>query len=152
MDKRRGYRGISVGIATVVVMFVVLAMTIFAVLSVSTAAQERRLAEKYAAAVTDYWAADAQCAALTNELGARWAQGADTGTLEALAAARGAACTWDGETLVVSYTAPAGESAALDAELHIGETFTVTSWRLTSADGDWSPDESLPVWQGEEST
>ncbi len=136
------------GIVTVTVLFVVLAMTIFAVLALSTARQEAELSEKYAAAVTDYYAADAQCVDAVNALAAAWRAGEDA---EALAESLGGDALWEGGDLVVSLRRAAGEHTAIDVTVRLygeGGGFNIQCWRQTSTDTDWTPDETLPVWRG----
>jgi Tfp pilus assembly protein PilX len=148
MDKNRRYPGINVGIATVIVMFVAVALTIFAVLSLATATQEKKLADKFAASVSAYWAADAECAALADAFGAAWSGPAGEADVGRLAADCGAQVIRDGGDLLVSYSRPVGDENALTVTLRLGETFSIEEWRLVSADDDWNPDNSLPVWQG----
>lgn len=148
MDKNKGYAGINVGIASVIVMFVVVALTIFAVLSLATATQEKKLADKFAASVSDYWAADAECAELANAFGAAWSGAAGSAAVEKLAADCGAQLSQDGGDLLVSYSRPVGEGTALAVTIRLGAAFSIEKWEMVSADGDWNPDNSLPVWQG----
>ncbi len=146
---RRRYGGVHVGLSTVVTMFVVIALTIFAALSVSTAAQEKKLAEKYAASVSAYWAADAECAQLANDFGALWSDAASDADMEKLAADSGASVTRRGENLLVSYSRPISEILSLEVTLRLGGTFEIEQWRMMSTDADWAPDNGLPVWQGQ---
>ena len=46
-NEKKAPRGVTIGITSIVVLFVVIAMTIFAVLTLSTVAQEKKLADKY---------------------------------------------------------------------------------------------------------
>lgn len=146
MDKSN--RGVSVGITSIVTVFAVLCLTIFAVLTASTAAQEKKLAEKYAQAVSEYWTCDAACADTANALGALWESGADADELRAAAEGMGAQVTVRGDDLLVSYSVAENQVSRMDVQLRIGAAFTVEQWQLTSDDADWTPDQSLPVWKG----
>ncbi|MEG2215281.1 MAG: hypothetical protein RRY09_06645 [Oscillospiraceae bacterium] len=141
-------RGINIGITSVVVMFVAIALTIFAALTVSTASQEKKLAEKFAVSVTDYWRADAECAELANAFGALHESSADLQAAERLAAAEGAVCRSEGEDRIISFSRDISENAVLRVTLRIGEAFKIEEWRMAAEDSDWSPDTSIPVWQG----
>ena len=147
MDKRE-YRGINIGLASIVTIFVVIALTVFAALSVSTARQEKELAEKYADSITAYWTADAECAELANAFGAVWADVADEAAVEKLAADSGAEVIREGGDLLVSYEKPISDVSSLCVTLRLGENFSIEEWRMVSTDEDWTPDNTLPVWQG----
>ncbi len=56
--------GVHVGSATLVMVFAIICLTIFAVLSVITANNGKKLAEKAADSVTNYYAADGEAVAL----------------------------------------------------------------------------------------
>lgn len=58
-DKRSA--GIHVGSASIIMIFAVLCLTVFATLSYVTANQEQKLAQKSALAIEQYYAADWQC-------------------------------------------------------------------------------------------
>jgi len=147
MDNRE-YRGINIGLASIVVIFVVIALTVFAALSVSTARQEKNLAGKYADSITAYWTADAECAELANAFGAVWADVADEAAVEKLAADSGAEVIREGGDLLVSYEKPISDVSSLCVTLRLGENFSIEEWRMVSTDEDWTPDNTLPVWQG----
>lgn len=147
MDNRE-YRGINIGLASIVVIFVVIALTVFAALSVSTARQEKNLAGKYADSITAYWTADAECAELANAFGTVWADAADEADIEKLAADSGAEVIREGGDLLVSYEKPISDVSSLCVTLRLGENFSIEEWRMVSTDEDWTPDNTLPVWQG----
>lgn len=68
MDNSRRSTGVSIGGASLLMLFAVLCMTVFAVLSYVTAGSEVQLAEKSAAAVTAYYEADAKACDTLNAL------------------------------------------------------------------------------------
>lgn len=148
METKRPARGVGVGIASLVVIFAVLALTIFAVLSVSTASQEKKLSEQYAASVSAYWAADEACTEKANALGALWKSGATAEMLQIQARQLGADVAADGADLLISYSEPISDIASLQVTLRVGAAFEITEWRSVTETGDWSPDNSLPVWKG----
>jgi hypothetical protein len=145
----KSYKGVSLGITTVLTVFAVLCLTIFGVLTASTAAQERELAEKYARSVEDYWACDSACADTANALGALWESGADKAALRAAALQLGAIVTESGDDLLIQYSVSENDVSRMEVTLRLGAAFTVERWSVTSADAQWSPDTSLPVWTGE---
>lgn len=148
MDK--GNKGLSIGISSIIVMFAVIVMSIFAVLSLSTANEEKELAEKYAASVRNLWAADRDCAHIANELGALHESGADEAELEAKAMEYGAEVEKEGGELIISYSRAISDISDLNVSLRIGAEFTVARWQMTTTEDDWQPDYSIRVWRGED--
>ncbi|NCB50555.1 MAG: hypothetical protein EOM54_01555 [Clostridia bacterium] len=147
MDNR-GYKGINTGLASIIVIFVVIALTVFAALSVSTARQEKNLAGKYADSISDYWAADSECAELANAFGALWESGGGEAKIEELAAGSGALLSHESGDLVVFFERPISDVSSLHVTLRLGEEFHIEEWRMVSTDEDWTPNNKLPVWQG----
>lgn len=150
MDKQPrngGGRNFSIGITSIAVIFTVVCLTIFAVLSVSTALQERKLSERYADAVSVYWLADAKCVSLANEFGALWERQAPMEDYEALAAEHNAQAEGAGDAVYVYFHEPIDEQNSLVVTLRIGERFEVLQWRQLFT-GDWEADSSLDLWQG----
>ncbi|MBR5228687.1 MAG: hypothetical protein IKV96_02485 [Firmicutes bacterium] len=62
-----GSSGINIGSASIIMVFVVLCMTIFSVLSLMTAVNEFDTAEKYASSVAAYYEADCNGDEITKE-------------------------------------------------------------------------------------
>ena len=128
-------------------MFAVLGLTIFAVLAVATANTEEKLAEKYAAAVADYYAADLSCAETACRFGALWEAGAAPEAFAALADELDAAYTVEGDAAYVRYARPIDETQRLCVTLRLDGGFTAERWQVENT-GDWAPDDSLNVWDG----
>lgn len=148
MNKRSiAPEGMTLGISTVAVIFVILGLTIFAVLSLSTASREKKLSEKYADSVTRYWAADEACTQTALDFRALWAEGGSAADLARLAAQTGAGLSREGENTVISYTRTISDYSHLSVRLSLGEDFNILEWK-TVADGDWQPDDTLNLWQG----
>lgn len=143
MNKRRN-AFFGIGIASIVVIFVVLCMTIFAVLSLSTANEEHRLAKKYAQSAADYWRADTECTELANLLIDAW-HSDDMSAVYDLAAQNGAECTEADIGLYVSYSRPVNDITDLTVTLLLNDTVTVVSWNTTPV-GVWIPEDDLPIW------
>ena len=58
--EKNGFRFPVMGVSSLLIIFSVLCLTVFAILSVSTASAGSRLSEKAAQSVTDYYAADSR--------------------------------------------------------------------------------------------
>ncbi|MGM9521430.1 MAG: hypothetical protein ACI3VB_03015 [Oscillospiraceae bacterium] len=147
MNNRSGASGVNLGITTVAVIFAVICLTIFAVLSLSTASQEKKLAEKYAASVTAYWQADGECTELADAFGALLKTGAGFNELSAFAAANGADIYEEDGEIYVSYSRQIDGTNSLFVTLKLSDGVHVTQWQQVYT-GLWEADISLDVWQG----
>jgi len=113
-------------------IFAVLALTIFAVLSVSTVTADQKLAEKMSESVEAYYAADCQAETILAQI--RSGEIPD-----------GVRKTGN----VYSYTCPVSETCQLAVEVHVkGTEYEVIRWQM-EVSAEWNNDESLPVWDGE---
>lgn len=141
-EKRRdGFAPPALGGSSLLVAFAVLALTVFALLSLSTVRADVRLADASARAVTDYYAADCEA----QEILARIRQGGPVPE----------GVEVDGG--VNRYAVPISDTQELLVEVRMdwGEGFgrgpaeyTILRWQAVPT-GDWTPDDSLVVWDGE---
>ncbi|MBD5151694.1 MAG: hypothetical protein HDT16_04175 [Oscillibacter sp.] len=127
--KRGG--GVS-GAVSLVMIFCVLCLAVFSVLTIATADREAKLAEMTARNAADYYKADRQA-------------------VEIVAALRsGDALPMDVEIVRTGNTAafslPVGENQAL--EVVLGENGEILRWQ-TEYTGSWETDDSWAVWDGE---
>lgn len=131
MRKRPAAPPMSGG-SSLLVIFAVLCLTVFALLTLSTVRADSRLADAGVQAVADYYAADAAAEALY----ARLRQGeVPDGVTRA------------GETY--TYVCPISKTQELVVSLRkSGETWTVEQWQAVST-VVWQPEDSMPVWDGD---
>ena len=121
-----------VGISALLVIFAVLCLTVFAVLSLSTVRADQRLREKSAAAVEGWYAADTAAETVL----ARLRAGETVPHVEQ-----------DGN--VYRYACEISATQALAVEVRVdGTEYEVLRWQAVST-ADWQADTSLPVWNGE---
>ena len=130
MDKKKYGQPVPVtGAGSLLVIFAVLCMTVFALLGLSTVRADRRLSDIRTEAVSDHYAADCRAE-------------------EILAALRRGE-TVEGVTLtegIYSYQVPISGSQLLQVEIRSGD-WKVLRWQAVSA-GSWQADESVTVWDG----
>ena len=137
MNRRNasGGPGLNVGSASIVMIFAVLCLTVFAVLSLLTARSELALAVRAADSVTDYYAADAHAVAI----------------YDALAAGTDPAAGTDAEIHIpapghYSYTVPVDENQGLFVLLaQDGDSLQIRQWYVYMT-GEWNPDNSLNLF------
>jgi len=138
--------GIGIGSASIVLVFAVLCLTIFALISYTAAANDMALTEVEVRLVKGYYEADTLAEFILAELLA-----ADT--ISAPGYIRGVkiATRWDWDL-----TAEIAEFSCVisdEKELHVkvafyGDSYDILSWRMRNT-GVWETDDSLPVWPGE---
>lgn len=121
----------AVGGSSLLVIFAVLCLTIFALLSLSTVQADRRMAEASYQAVQGYYEADTEAELILANL--------RSGNLP------------DNVTKkdnLYSYTCQVSETQALEVEVQITEdSYRVLRWQLVSTT-EWEADDGLDVWDG----
>ena len=130
MKKERKAAMPAFGASALLVVFSVLCLTVFAMLSLTTARAERRLSDASAAAVTAYYAADLEA----EEIFARLRAGEQG---ENVAHVGG----------IYSYSCPISENQTLEVELEE----TAGAWKVLRWQVEASPPQTeqvLPVWNG----
>ncbi len=136
---KRGTSGppAAVGGSSLLVIFAVLCLTVFALLTLSTAAADSRLSQDAADAVEAYYQADSQAEAL-------WARLRDGEQPEKVSE-----ITEETGSTVYKYTVPISQEQELQVCLQLKDgIWTVMQWQAVST-ADWQADEDLTVWGGE---
>lgn len=134
MNDRRAFRPPVMGGSSILVVFAVLCLTVFAMLSLATAQTDARLSQASADGVSAYYAADTKAEEILARLLA--------GELP------------DGVTVQenrYTYRCPISDTQALEVEIRLtgpGD-YTILRWQAVST-ADWTPDNSIAVWDGEE--
>lgn len=121
----------AVGGSSLLVIFAVLCLTIFALLALSTVQAERRMAEASYAAVQGYYEADTTAEAILAQL--------RTGIVP------------EGvqkENDIYSYQCKVSEVQALAVEVQItGNKYRILRWQMVSTT-EWEADENMNLWDG----
>ena len=122
----------ATGGSSLLVIFAVLALTVFAILSISTVTADQKLADKSAVSVEAYYEADCQAEMILAEIrSGKLPEGVKR----------------DGN--LYSYKCLVTDSLNLEVEVLVEEEeYEVLRWQMVSA-ADWQNDDSLPVWDGE---
>lgn len=122
----------AIGGSSLLVIFAVLCLTVFALLSLSTVKAGDRLSDASAEAVAAYYAADCQA----EEVLARLRSGENVESV-----------SWNGDIAV--YDCPVSQTQTLHVEVRVdGEDYTVLRWQMASTT-EWETEDSLMVWDGE---
>ncbi len=118
------------GLVSLVLIFCVLCLCVFTVLTFSAADRERRLSELTAQRTADYYAADTAAVLWTAER---------AGALRTEQTADGT---------VIARDFPVGENQSLSVELQkSGGVWRILRWQ-TGYVGEWNTDDILEVWGG----
>lgn len=121
-----------VGGSSLLVIFAVLCLTVFAMLSLTQAQADRRLAQNSWSAVTGYYRADCQAQEILSQL---------------RAGERPDSVTAEGEG-VFSYACPISDAQTLEVRVRLaGESYEILAWRAVFT-ADWQADEDLDLWDG----
>lgn len=130
MKKTHRMSAPAIGGSSLLVIFAVLCLTVFALLSLSTAQAEKRMSDASAQALTAYYAADLEA----EQIFARLRAGENVPGVQKNA--------W-----LYSYSCPILEQQILEVELENKEnTWHVCRWQVIARSGTVS--ETLPVWNG----
>ena len=142
-DKRRErFSPPPVGGISLLVVFAVLCLTVFALLALATVRADQRLADSSVQAVADYYAAD--CAA--QEILARLRNGERPEGVEIIDRLGG--------HYTARYAVPISDTQELQVEVELMEEWTDAGWRYqvirwqAVPTGEWEIDESLDIWDG----
>lgn len=145
-EKRESFSPPAIGGSSLLTVFAVLALTVFALLSLSTVRADVRLADSAAEAVTDYYAADCKA----QEILARLRAG---GPLPEGVEITGS----DDEGNYMYYTVPVSDTQELQVEAYLlwGEGwgrcasgYTILRWQAAPA-GEWTGGDNFTIWDGE---
>ena len=140
MDNKKTPK-ISIGITSMTVILCVLCLTVFSVLSLSTALTEQKLAEKRAVSVQNYYLAETDVTKIVNDLQMKFENGEDV-----FAYANKNGIVVKGDLFFFHKAIDDGQD--LSVVLQYKNGFDILEWKIVST-ADWTPDESLHVWDGE---
>ena len=121
-----------IGASSLLVIFAVLCLVIFALLSVSTVQANGRLSDHAANAVMDYYEADAQAESIL----ARLRAGEEPEGVSR-------------EGNLYTYTCPVSDTQVLAVQVVVeNDEYTILRWQVIS-DVRWEADDKRPVWDGQ---
>lgn len=146
-NRNAGNGGVSVGSSSILVIFVVLALTAFATLALTSANSDKVLTERIAASTQAYYAADAKGVEDAARLKAALS-GVPAG--KAAEAAASAGWTADGTRFTRSIEIEEGRTLELAAELTT-DGLRFTRWQMVN-NLPWEEEDNFMLWGGPDST
>jgi len=133
--------GMNVGVASLVLIFAALCLTVFAVLSLVTANADLRLSQKTAQAVEDYYRADGACVERVGQI--EDAIGDPDGALP-----DGVQLIERGNDIYYSFSERIDDRQTLEVLLkRSGGALEVVAWKAVTE--EMGIDDSIDVWDGE---
>ena len=141
--KKEGFAPPALGGSSLLVAFAVLALTVFALLSLSTVRADVRLGDAATEAVRSYYQADVKAQEILARLrNGEVPDGVDSHPEESWVP------LWTGR---YTYTVPISDTQELQVEVLVDGfdgSYSVLRWQSVPC-GEWNPDDSLTVWNGE---
>lgn len=147
--KRTVGGGMGIGSASIVMIFVVLCLTAFGVLTFSLARSQLSLTKKSAQAATAYYGADGEATRLLGQLDAVLA---NSGAQEAVSAIQGLSgvtevAAGDGAfTVKASFTVEGEQSLQVEVRLLFDGSYQVTRWQVVNPDLEDAYDKQGELW------
>ena len=139
MDEKKKTAPPAVGGSSLLTVFAVLALTVFALLSLSTVKADVRLADSAAKAVTNYYAADCKA----QEILARLRNGEAPEDVELTAMLQ------EGGGTDYYYTVPISDTQELQVEVLVdAETYEILRWQAAPS-VVWEGSDGFIIWDGE---
>jgi len=136
--------GGGIGSASIVLIFTVLCLTIFAVISLIPALTEQNLIKAEVQLVKDYYAADLLAERILDEILLAEVQNSE----KIMGIEISSYWDWDLLAERVSFVCPISETRELYVAVEIGEDFyDILTWRVRITT-EWEPDDRLNVWPG----
>ena len=146
-QKKRNERrpGFNIGSASIIMVFSVLCLTMFAVLSLVTSNSDMKLTERAVSSVKAYYAAEYEAEgnvlAIKKEL--------DSGSLPGELLRKFSDVGLSHEDGILRFVQPVDERRELSIALTVEKSgeLSVSEWLLRSND-QWNPESGVPVWSG----
>ena len=137
--------GIGTGSASIVLVFAVLCLTVFSLITLVVAGNDKALVDAEADLVVGYYEADTLAALILSDILASGVMPDELRGVEI-------DTEWDEELSadVTSYRCPVSDGKALYVSLvFIEDSCNILSWKMIDT-GEWVADDSLNVWAGSE--
>ena len=144
-QKKSSFSPPALGGASLLVIFAVLALTIFALLSLSTVRAHGRLSEASAQAVQDYYAADCKA----QECLARLRTGEDAQDMGVITISTTISDYSNRRGTIYYYTVPISDTQELQVAVRVnGTDYEVLRWQAAPI-GEWETDDGMELWDME---
>lgn len=150
MANERKTAGVNIGGASIIMVFSVLCLTIFAVLTLVSANAESTLAKKSVASVKSFYSADEAASNTLSKIYDIADKESDLQAIKAQVTSLSDTIKVEEQNgqLIITYTEKIDDGQNLTAKISTdGNAVKVLSWKVQST-AEWKPDNDFNVWQG----
>lgn len=149
-------QGINIGTSSLILIFIILCLAVFGLLSLTSAKSDLSLAKRYAESVKGYYEADNKGQEFLQEMDGKLKEIYDKYSPEKpeeLEKALGEAVKpyYDQETGIIKTDIPMDKGQALHIELKVvfdrEARYQIEAWKIINTE-DYEIDDSMPVWTG----
>lgn len=158
---KTNFRPPALGGVSLLVIFAVLCLTVFALLSLSTVQADCRLADATAQSVSDYYAADLEAQTILAKLRqgerpanvaveAAEAASSENNTIAPEAENADSAVNSNSPSALYSYTCQISETQNLQVQVRLNPqtgAYSVLRWQAVPS-GNWQTEDTLELWDG----
>jgi len=135
--------GIGVGSASIILVFAVLCLTVFSLITFVVASNDKTLVEREAALVTSFFRGDALAESIVAEI-----LSSDEMPSESHGIDIHSQWIWQTNAHIVTFSAPISDNLALLVRMAVhSDTYEIMVWRMYNSH-EWQYDASLNVWPG----
>jgi len=135
--------GIGVGSASIVLVFAVLCLTVFSLITLVVAGNDKSLVDTEAQLITSYYEADTLAEYIIADIAAAGDIPASVRGIDIEADRE-----WDTGAMVASFVCPISEQKELFVRVSfLQDSYDIQVWRMLDI-GEWVVDNSINVWQG----
>ena len=148
MNKSDGGGGVGIGSASIVLVFAVLCLTVFSLITLIVAVNDKNLVDAEAKLVEGYYEADRLAEQVAAEIRGIITAGGTPDNVRGIDVQSG--LDWDLGVETASFRCPISESKDLYVRLAFySDTYEVLVWRMADTN-EWVFDDSLNIWQGDD--
>lgn len=148
MAKQQTRHGFSIGSATVMLIFIIMTLAVFAVLSLVTADNEAESARKTAENNKAYYAAEAQAYKTLAEIKAAVSDLMSEDMVAEAVEPFGAACTQNADGSIITFETEIDEHRRLRSVLRYQDgELIVIGWKTVGEAAEY--DDTISIWDGE---
>ncbi len=152
--EKKAEGGIQIGTSSLVLIFVILALTVFAVLSLTRVLADDRLSDRSADWAAEYYEADCRAEEMLADISRSVAQAVESGKpYEDGLLDLYFLDEYDEATGIASFSVPINDTMSLEVEAIVLATprdcryYAVSKWQEVYS-SEYEIDESMPVWDG----
>ncbi len=150
MANERKTAGVNIGGASIIMVFSVLCLTIFSVLTLVSANAENTLAKKSATVITDFYTADANATETLASVYEIVDEQKGLQDIQTRVAKIDSSILVEKKSsmLYISYSEKIDDNQNLNVQLRTnGKKVDILTWKVESI-AEWEPDDSISIWQG----